>query len=74
MIVGVSNVLILLGSVDVVVVLDVVHGPDLNGLNGLLRKGKYWGELVIGSDGVKSRKKTGVARQQGREVFLIGAA
>lgn len=41
MIVGVSNVLILLGSVDVVVVLDVVHGPDLNGLNGLLRKGKY---------------------------------
>lgn len=74
MIVGVSNVVILLGSVDVEVVLYVVHRPRLNGLNGLLRKGKYWGELIMGSDGVKSRKKTGVARQQGRKVFLIGAA
>lgn len=73
MIVGVLNVLILLGSVDVVVVLDVVQRPRLNGLNGLLRKVKYLWELVMGSDGVKSRKKTGVARQQGRKVFLIGA-
>jgi len=40
-IVGVSNVVILLGSVDVEVVLYVVHRPRLNFLNGLLRKGKY---------------------------------
>ena len=65
MLVFVSNMCIQLRRVDVVVLLDIVHSARLNCLDGLLSKGENCRELGMGSDGVKGRKETGVARQQG---------
>ena len=70
----VANVLVWLGLVGIAVVLEVIHGQRVNGLDSLMREGEYWSELGLFADGVKSRKETGVARQECRKVLLKAAA
>ena len=74
MIGGVADMLVRRGTVGVAVVLVVVHCERVDGLDGLWREGENWSELGCFADGVKSRKETGVARQECRKVFLKAAA
>jgi hypothetical protein len=70
----VANVLVRLGMVGIAVMLKIMHGERVNGPDGLMGEGEYRSELGMFADGVKSRKETGVARQERRKVFLKAAA
>lgn len=70
----VADVRLRLRAVGEYVKLEVVHRARVDSSDGLLREGENRCELRTGTDGVKSRKETGVARQESRKVFLASAA